>query len=494
MLVGVAIIESMPPPITLRSRLAPALSRVAGWLCSPLSPDLASPIRQSSATCIAPRARGGASKMVSPSAWHRAWGDSTPAMRGGLTLISTWREFAGEFVSTAHKQPRGAWREQDSVLAMETESCGPAQRKILLVTDIGSDIDDIWCFLVLAHLQAEGRVQVVGIVTTGGNVRTRAKLARRWAKALSLVGDALVVPGCGDDRPGIHVAGFFEDEHPAAGEGGGDGGGVEDSSDFIFNVLREHGPNQVTVVAIGALTPLAAALERANEEAQKLPPCDGPSKLQLLQSLQCMAIQGQAVHGTETQLVPDVLNAFNLRDDAAAAHQVFRQLSQHVPFVLVGKHAAYMAPIWQRDLARLDAACPAARLPRLVRTMLLSFFCESRSKFAAVYPHAASLLAGEGPTSDEGDSWFQLVDPCCYTYDPLVVVFLVLPHLFDAQSHPSGRHVFVGNDAEHHGIRSPDAVHEELLRMMLSSLRRALFPPPFPTNTVSRSTEMIPRL
>ena len=93
---------------------------------------------------------------------------------------------AGVRVNGAQTRPRLAWREKESVLAMETESCSPAQRKILLVTDIGSDIDDIWCFLVLAHLQAEGRVQVVGIVTTGGNVRTRAKLARRWAKALSL--------------------------------------------------------------------------------------------------------------------------------------------------------------------------------------------------------------------------------------------------------------------------------------------------------------------
>jgi len=54
-------------------------------------------------------------------------------------------------------------------------------RKILLITDIGSDIDDVWCFLALAHLQEQRHVRIVGIVTTGGNVSARAMIARRWA-------------------------------------------------------------------------------------------------------------------------------------------------------------------------------------------------------------------------------------------------------------------------------------------------------------------------
>lgn len=319
-------------------------------------------------------------------------------------------------------------------------------------------------------------------------------IARRWARALSLVDDTLIVHGADDLRPNLHVAGFLAEEHPT--ESGSDGGGDvhRNSSDFIFDVLREHGPEKVTIMAIGALTPLAAALTTATVQSQDNAagsidalthghPAVGCSRLQLLRSLHCLAIQAQAVPNKGDLLVPDVENAFNLRDDKAAAHTVFDQLSAHVPCVLLGKHAAYRVPIWQHDLERLDVACPAARLQRLVRTLLLSFFHDSRPKFAAVYPQAERLLAegGMGAEAAEGvegggESWFKMVDPCCYTYDPLVAVYLVMPHLFTTQSDSSGRHIFVGNDAEHHGVPSPQLVHDELMTMMVASLRRARFP------------------
>jgi inosine-uridine nucleoside N-ribohydrolase len=81
-------------------------------------------------------------------------------------------------------------------------------RKVLLVTDIGSDVDDIWCLLVLAQLQEQGTVKVVGIVTTGGNCQTRKRLAQRWALALSLVDAKLIVAGSPDNHPGQDVPGL----------------------------------------------------------------------------------------------------------------------------------------------------------------------------------------------------------------------------------------------------------------------------------------------
>ena len=137
-------------------------------------------------------------------------------------------------------------------------------------------------------------------------------------------------------------------------------------------------------------------------------------------------------------------------------------------------------PIWQCDHERLDMACPEARLQWLVCTKLLSFFHDSRPKFAAVYLQAELLLAegewglkqlmGEGTGETVGLRWW--IRHGCYTYDPLVAV----SHLFTAQSYLSGRQIFVGNDAEHDGVPCPELVHEELLTMMLASLRRARFP------------------
>ena len=189
-------------------------------------------------------------------------------------------------------------------------------------------------------------------------------------------------------------------------------------------------------MVIGARTPLAAALATGREEANRAKGADGASeachapgrgglRLQALRSLQCLSIQGQAVPHTGNLLEPDVENAFNLRDNEAGAHAVFAELSLHVPFVLLGKHAAYRVPLWQRDFARLDAAYPVAQLPRVLRTMLLHFFAKNPSRFAAVYPAAASLLrehagrANESPQGreegpSEGPGRFGMVYPCCY--------------------------------------------------------------------------------
>ena len=401
-------------------------------------------------------------------------------------------------------------------------------RKLLLVTDIGSDVDDVLCLLVLAEMQKMGQVSVIGIVTTGGNTQTRAMIARRWSSAVSLVDKEFIVDGEPDSRPDLEIAGtfllhacvkeedkysytrthkctlplpqhagFFPDEHPPLNKTKQE---RRSSSEFIFNLLREHAPEDVTLIIIGALTPIAAALSLATTEGEdeKAKEKEGGSttrsNLELLRSLHCLAIQGQAVMNNKSttvkdggekaggggelpELMPDIVNAFNLRDDAAAAKMVFSQLSTFVPFVLLGKHAAYKVPIHQRDLARLEHACPQAHLKRTVRKMLWSFSKENAQFFASVYPHAAVLLApreasangeatrapleGGGGGGDgavhEGGSWFELVDPCCYTYDALLAVYLGLPHLFKAQN--VGRHELVGNDEANPSVVCQEEVH-----------------------------------
>ena len=122
--------------------------------------------------------------------------------------------------------------------------------QVLLITDIGSDVDDIWCLLALAALQREGLLRVVGIVTTGGNCRTRALLARRWAHALSLVDASLVVEGAPDVDRDRAVPGFFADEHAASMAAPKEQG--HGSSEIIFELLRRHGPQVSSVSSLCA--------------------------------------------------------------------------------------------------------------------------------------------------------------------------------------------------------------------------------------------------
>ena len=80
---------------------------------------------------------------------------------------------------------------------------------MLLVTDIGSDVDDVLCLLALSEMQNMGQVSVIGIVTTGGNTQTRAMIARRWSSALSLVDKEFIVDGEPDNRPDLEIPGTF---------------------------------------------------------------------------------------------------------------------------------------------------------------------------------------------------------------------------------------------------------------------------------------------
>ena len=82
-------------------------------------------------------------------------------------------------------------------------------RKVLIITDIGSDVDDVLCLLALSEMQNMGQVSVIGIVTTGGNTQTRAMIARRWSSALSLVDKEFIVDGEPDNRPDLEIAGTF---------------------------------------------------------------------------------------------------------------------------------------------------------------------------------------------------------------------------------------------------------------------------------------------
>jgi hypothetical protein len=54
----------------------------------------------------------------------------------------------------------------------------PTIPKILVITDIGRDIDDMLALCLLKGYESIGRCNLVGIVATGGVGRTRAALAR----------------------------------------------------------------------------------------------------------------------------------------------------------------------------------------------------------------------------------------------------------------------------------------------------------------------------
>jgi inosine-uridine nucleoside N-ribohydrolase len=124
--------------------------------------------------------------------------------------------------------------------------------KILLDTDIGSDIDDAWA---LGLLIASPDVELVGVTITDGDTAARARLA---CKLLHVSGrnDVPVAVGRPTPPPDQVDLQFtwgedFTAKRPVS----------QSAADFVVDTLRAR-PGEVTLVAVGPLQNVADALRK----------------------------------------------------------------------------------------------------------------------------------------------------------------------------------------------------------------------------------------
>jgi purine nucleosidase len=128
----------------------------------------------------------------------------------------------------------------------------PEHLKVLLDTDIASDIDDAWA---LGLLVASPNVELVGVTITDGNTPARAKVA---CKLLHVVGRDDVPVAVGRQTPPPRQFDYqfswaedFTAKQPIA----------TPAADFIVDTLRKQ-PGQITLIAVGPLQNLADALRK----------------------------------------------------------------------------------------------------------------------------------------------------------------------------------------------------------------------------------------
>ena len=128
-------------------------------------------------------------------------------------------------------------------------------RKIIIDTDIGTDVDDLWTLAIAVGLND---VDLNAVTVTYGDVGLRARLA-----SLALAGMGVSIPvarGVGDPMSGKEVmwAGF-----EGVGVSGLDNAdsGTDDAVDLLC-ALTAADPGNVDVVAIGPLTNIASAIKR----------------------------------------------------------------------------------------------------------------------------------------------------------------------------------------------------------------------------------------
>ena len=134
--------------------------------------------------------------------------------------------------------------------------------KLLIDTDIGSDIDDALALLLALHLD---EVDIVGVTTVYGQVDVRARVARRLLRGAGL--DTPVVRGLGtpmhSEMPiwhsGTEGQGLLSEKDLATTPH--DLGIQDDAPGFIIEQVLSS-PGEITLVSLGALTNIAVALER----------------------------------------------------------------------------------------------------------------------------------------------------------------------------------------------------------------------------------------
>ncbi len=131
--------------------------------------------------------------------------------------------------------------------------------KVIIDTDIGDDIDDAFA-LALALRSPE--LQIIGVTTTFGDTETRAKLVDRF---LAEVGRPDIPVAAGAPTP---VKGTFTQRRYA--EGGHDAKRSHpDAVVFVLEQIRSY-PGQVTLIAIGPLMNVGAAIDKDAATFRKL--------------------------------------------------------------------------------------------------------------------------------------------------------------------------------------------------------------------------------
>jgi purine nucleosidase len=131
--------------------------------------------------------------------------------------------------------------------------------KVLLDTDIGTDVDDAVC---LAYLLAHPECELLGITTVTGQAEQRAALASVVCQAAGK--DIPIFPGAEQPLTGELRQPLAQQAPALARWPHQSEFPREQEVDFLRRTIRAH-PNEVALVTIGPLTNIGALL-RADPE------------------------------------------------------------------------------------------------------------------------------------------------------------------------------------------------------------------------------------
>ena len=151
-----------------------------------------------------------------------------------------------------------------SSVSAQTETSTPRQNtaeKIIIDTDIGSDIDDAFAVGLALH---SPEFQILGISSAWGDTHLRARLLSRLLKETGRA-DIPVAVGIAKHPPGK----VDTMSQAAYAEGGPAEQNYPNAVNFLLDQIQRH-PGEITLIAIGPETNLGAAIDRDAATFRKL--------------------------------------------------------------------------------------------------------------------------------------------------------------------------------------------------------------------------------
>lgn len=206
----------------------------------------------------------------------------------------------------------------------------PGIHRVVLDTDIGTDVDDL---MALAVLLGTPEVDLIGVTTVYGDTALRARIARR---VLGMAGrdDTPVHAGSRDTMSGRDIwwAGHEGALYPNLDSESYDS---DDAIEFLTRTVATS-PGEIDVIAIGPLTNIAAAI------------LADPG---FVPAVRHLWIMGGSFGDDEQE--------HNFRSDDVAARVVF---GSGIPTTVTGLEITRRIRIEQQELDRIEAAGEIGRL------------------------------------------------------------------------------------------------------------------------------------
>jgi purine nucleosidase len=207
------------------------------------------------------------------------------------------------------------------LLTAISATCAERQ-KVLIDTDIGDDIDDAYALTLALH---SPEFEILGVTTAWGDTALRAKLT---ARLLATAGANKIPVDAGVPTPSKSV--FSQRAWATAGPVPAHGNAV----DFLLAQARRY-PHQVTLIAIGPLTNVGAAIDR------------DPSAFRLLNRVVLMAGSIHCGYGNpRANPPPPPEPEYNIAMDPQAARKL---LASGVPIFMMPLDSTQ----WKLDDGRL---------------------------------------------------------------------------------------------------------------------------------------------